>query len=185
MRKHHVFYLPIVILFSCIKIQGELKGLYSYYDKTDKMYPGLLIKPLAGVSLCAVPSTKNSKVIIANGAQLKTCVENYKHAVVYVWSPLCSGAQCYAINVVQRQCNSKGLELFIVAEYYDGKSMEADYETDHPIFGIDTQFYRTSLTKRYLSKFFYDLTGEKNEHMRFIHFKNGKVVRAHLKLEDL
>ncbi|HMI06076.1 MAG TPA: hypothetical protein VK528_00915 [Flavobacterium sp.] len=174
-----------LILCSCITIKGDFKGLYGYYDKTNKDFPGLLVKPSLETPLCNITKTETPRIIVANGTQIKACLEQYDNSVLFIWSSKCHGIYCYALNAVQRECKAKGIELFVAAEYYDGESMIQDYNIDRPIFGIDTEYYNTSLTDKYMKAFFWDITGKEERNMKFIQFKNGQFERMCMRLEDL
>ena len=177
MKKHFLLYFSLFSFAACIGIKGELKGLYSFYAKTDKKFPGLVTKPTAGIPVCAIPRTELQKVIVTNGKDIKACMEQYQNSVLYLWSPKCHGTLCYSPMALQRICKEKGIELFIAAEYYDGEMMSKDYTLVHPIIGIDTEYYNTSLTRNYVSKFIWDLTGQKFDNLKFIQFKNGHFER--------
>lgn len=185
MRKHVLCYCSFLSLASCISIKGELKGLYSYYDKTEKEFPGLVTNPVPGIPVCEIPRTELQKVIVSNGKDIKKCMEQYPNSMLYIWSPRCHGSSCYSPMALQRICKEKGIELFIAAEYYDGELMEKDYSLDHPIIGIDTKYYNSSLTSNYLTKFVWDLTGQKATNLRFILFKKGHFERMCKSSKDL
>lgn len=178
------YFLLLLMLGSCIKIKGELKGLYSYFDKTDKLYPGLLAKP-SGNPVCSLIQAETPKVYIINGKQIHDCLARSENAALYFWQPLCHGEFCYAIDVVQRECNKKNLDLYIVSEYYDGESMNRQYTITHPIFGIDIKYYGSSLCDNYVPKFMEDVTGKKIRNVKFIVFKNGSVQRIFNRIEEL
>ena len=183
---NRLYVLPVFLLcISCISFKGELKGLYSYYKKTNELYPDLLVKPDANDLVCGIAVTEKPQVYIVNGNQIRNCMVQSEHAILYFWSPLCSGEFCYAVNVVQRECNKRNIDLYIVSEYYDGNTMQETYNIGHPIFAIDTEYYRSGLCDRYVPKFMADLTGTAVRNIRFIEFKNSTVTRKFDRLEDL
>lgn len=180
--------ISFIVLFfccSCIGISGELKGLYSYQNKTNKLYPGLLVIQQPDAQLCTISKTDIPQIIISNGKQLRECMMRSERAVLYVWQPLCSSEFCYAINVVQRECNKKNIDLYIVAEYYDGPTMNQDYQIERPLFGIDIDFYRSSLCDVYIPKFMNDLIGRSDRDNKFVEFRNGSYTRTFDRLEQL
>ncbi len=184
MKKIGVF-LILLLSCSCITIKGELKGLYSYFNKTDKLYPGLLVRSSVALPVCDNLKNATPKIIIVNGNQLRKCLTQSTHAVLYVWQPLCSSELCYAINVVQRECTKKNIDLYIVSEYYDGPSMQQDYKIDRPIFGVDVDYYQSSLCDVYIPKFMRDITGTAARNNKFIEFKNGLLQRTFDRIEAL
>lgn len=177
--------LLLLSFCSCITIKGQLKGLYSYFDKTNRLYPGLLLNPGSETLVCGIEPTEQPKIVIVNGKQIKDCIAQSENAVFYFWSPLCTSEYCYAVDVVQRECTKKKLDLYVVAEYYDGNKMNMNYKTDHPIFGIDTKYYDSSVCDNYVPKFLKDLTGDKMRNVKFLKFKNGSIIHTFYRIEEL
>ena len=177
--------LLVLFCFSCVTFNAEFKGLYGYQDKTNKLYPGLLVRPNTDVQICNISKTDKPEVIISNGKQLRECMLRSERAVLYVWNPLCSSKLCYAINVVQRECSKKKIDLYIVAEYYDGPTMNQDYQIERPLFGIDVDFYQSSFCDKYIPKFMNDLIGTPSRDNKFIEFRNGSYTRTFDRLEEL
>ena len=71
------------------------------------------------------------------------------------------------------------MDLYIVAEYYDLEQMELSHKITRPIFGIDTEYYRTSLTKKYITKFLEDMKLDSNTYNRYFYFKNGVFIKSY------
>ena len=159
--------------------------MYSYYDKTNKQFPELLVSTKASEPVCNIAVTSTPKIFIVNGKQIRDCMTKSNHAVFYFWKPLCTSELCYAVDVVQRECSKKNIDLYIVAEYYDGKTMQKRYTIDHPIFGIDTKYYRSSFCDTYVPRFIEDITGAPIRNIKFVEFKNGSIGRKFERLEDL
>ncbi|MCE7923271.1 MAG: hypothetical protein DYG98_09450 [Haliscomenobacteraceae bacterium CHB4] len=88
---------------------------------------------------------------------------------------------------MQEYCNKNNVELFIVAEYYDYSNMILNPSIKRPIFGIDCNYYSTNLTKKYMSRFLIDLTGEKitAENNYFFLFSNGCLIDKSKSLEEI
>ena len=61
--------------------------------------------------------------------------------------------------------------------------MELLYNIEKPIFGIDTKYYKTDLTAKYLSEFIYDLTSKKEIKGNYIYFKDGNFYNSYESLE--
>jgi hypothetical protein len=58
--------------------------------------------------------------------------------------------------------------------------MELKYDINRPIFGIDIDYYKSSLTSKYLSKFIYDITGKIDGfENRFFYFENGVFLQSY------
>lgn len=85
-------FIVMCLLFStasCISIKApEIVGVVSKYKKTDKEYPGLLVKTNPNEPVCNFPIAETPKVYIINGSQLKDCLADYKKAIVYIWDPV-------------------------------------------------------------------------------------------------
>ena len=64
---------------------------------------------------------------------------------------------CIPLNVIQEICNKKNIQLYIVAEYYDLELMNKEYNISSPILGIDTDYYKTNLTSKYVKNFIKDI----------------------------
>ena len=172
----YLIYFSICFLTTSCSINGNFQGLFSYYKKTVKDNPNLIDKSPA--SICETRLAMAHNVIIANGIKLKQCVNRSANVLVYVWSPNCKSGYCYSLNAIQTKCDEKNIELYIVAEYYDGKKMQLDYHLRRSIIGIDTKYYKTNLTSKYLSKFINDLTSKSDIHNRFLYFTNGILSKS-------
>ena len=165
------------MLNSC-RYNGTLQGLFSYYEKTKSKNPDLLVSPNSKISICEIEKTETPKIYITDGLKLKECIKNYDNLIIYVWSPKCRSKLCYSLNALQQICDFNHIELIIVSEYYDSELMQVNYEIKKPIFGIDTEYYKTNLTSKYLSKFIFDLTLQQNVNGRLLHFKKGVFLKA-------
>jgi hypothetical protein len=176
----------ISLLFAGCSIQGSFRGLYSYYNKTKKENPNLLSHLNASDAVCDLTEKSTPQVYVINGIALKKCLSGLENALVYVWKPNCKSALCYPIEVIQQKCGTKNIDLFIVAEYYDAAQMNHAYDLSRPIFGIDTKFYGSNLTNKYLSRFIRDLTGRKDSTDTFYyHFNKGRLVNTGVDVYDL
>jgi hypothetical protein len=72
-----------------------------------------------------------------------------------------------------------------VAEYYEPKLMAENYNLNNPLFGIDTEYYNSSLTKQYLSHFLYDLTGIKTIEKKYLFFQNGIFQGEYTSIDEI
>ncbi len=63
--------------------------------------------------------------------------------------------------------------------------MEVSYKTERPIFGIDTKYYRTNLTSKYLRKFRNEQTNTSVPNGHFLMFKNGSFYKTFSDIEDI
>ncbi len=145
------------ILATSCSIRGSFQGLYSYQDKTSKIAPHLIQQPTSPI--CTLAQPDSAVVYLVNGADLKKCVEQQNKSLVYLWRPKCSSDICVSPGVLQSFCEKKGIELFIVAEYYDYEIMSLHHLTKRPILGIDCNYYSSHLTQKYVSRFLADILG--------------------------
>lgn len=176
-----VLFMPI----SCA-INGTFQGLYSYYKKTKKTNPGLLVENYDSNSLCSLSENDIGKIYIINGIELKKCVVNTDNALIYIWGPKCNSPICYPLNLLQEICNENKIELYIVAEYYDAKLMNIKYNIKKPIFGINTNYYKTNLTDKYLPKFIQEITSSNMTiENRFLYYQGGKFINSFYSVEKL
>jgi hypothetical protein len=155
----------------------SLRGFYSYYSATAKEYPGLLVKA-DSTAICELEYPASPKVYLVNGQQMKECVANYDDAIVYIWDAHCPAEQCFSPSLLQKYCDEKNVQLFVVAEYYDGAELTQYYDIKRPLFGIDTQHYQSGFIEKYVGKFEADLSVDKTRSGRMLYFKKGKYVGA-------
>jgi len=163
---------------SSCQFNGTLQGLYSYYRKVNRGNPDLFITINDSIDFCEVKASAVSKILLLNGKNLNKCIKKYKKSLVYIWSPNCKSQYCYSLEYLQKICNEVNIELFIVAEYYDMHYMSIDYNLERPIIGIDTKYYKTNITSKYLTKFISDLTDGIEISDRFIYFANGYFAKS-------
>lgn len=184
-QQYNILFILLICFCSC-SINGSFQGLYSYYDRTRSENPDLLVKPSAVNPLCQVQQSSPPKILVANGATLKSCINNTVKAVVYIWAPRCKSKNCYPLNLLQQKVNNKNIDLFIVAEYYDTELMSLNYKIQRPIFGIDIDYYNSNLTSKYLSLFLKELTSNSNpSKTRFFYFESGEFKRSFDEIEEL
>lgn len=173
----------IIILLCCscnlVEVNGgsPLSAFYSRYKQTNDAYPGLLIKTDNNTPICELKyNPEKPEVYIINGLQLKQCMANYDDAIVYIWAPYCGSKECYSPSLLQKYCDEKNVELFVVTEYYAADELVQFYQIERPLFGIDTKHYCSDFIDKYARCFETDLTGEKNETGRMLYFKKGEFM---------
>ncbi len=134
--------------------------------------------------ICNLENAGTPKVYITNGVALKKCIGK-SDAIVYIWKPGCSGSHCYSLNLLQDKCNKIDKQLFIVAECYDTELMQLSYNIKRPILGIDTRYYNSNLTSKYLAGFLNDMTGNGHMGSRVLYFKNGVFTQSSNSINSL
>ena len=186
MMKKSAFLAVIILMFcNACSIKGSFQGLYSYYYKTKSQDPLLLIVPDTSTSLCEINKPDTPRIIVINGSILKECIKTNNKAVVYLWAPKCKGKFCYSLNLLQQECDTRGVALYIVAEYYDTQLMQINYKINKPISGIDVEYYNSNRTSKYLSRFIYDLTLRKDMSGRLIYFEDGVFKKSFESIEEI
>jgi len=180
MRAYIIFTVVITSLLmvacSMVNIAGNpIQGLYSHYDATNAEYPGLLVKA-DSTAICDLEYPDSPKVFMVNGQQLKECLTGYDNAIVYIWDAHCPAEQCFSPSLLQKYCDEKNVQLFVVAEYYDGPELIQFYEIKRPLFGIDTKYYKADYIDKYRKLFEADLDAVDESYSRMLYFKKGKYV---------
>lgn len=181
-----LFVLSFLIFNSCIKVNGDFKGLYSYYESTNKSNPELFVKLNSFDSICKSKVENNDKIYIVNGTQLKECLNKNKKSIVYLWSPKCKSEVCFPLEIIQAFCSKNNLSLFIVSEYYDAEMMEIKYDLERNILAVDTKYYKTNLVSSYVNRFMKDVDEvleNKNLH-RYLYFEGDRFVRDYRSIYD-
>ncbi|GGW75501.1 hypothetical protein DFQ11_1254 [Winogradskyella epiphytica] len=179
-----IILLNMLFLNTSCGIKGGFQGLYSYYNKSKKINPNLFIIPDPLKTICELTKSDTAKVYLINGKDLKKCLDKKQDVIVYIWGPKCKSKICYPLDILQEMCNENNIELYIVAEYYDVKLMEINYNIENPIFGINTKYYDSNLTSKYLTEFIKDLTLQDNIENRFFHFKQGNFINSFESIEN-
>lgn len=175
-----LIFIVLSQFYTSCSIKGSFRGLYSYYEKTNKESPNLL---KGASSICGLKN--DNHIYVINGLELKKCLKNEKESLVYFWSPKCFSKVCISLNMAQEICSKKGIKLYIVAEYYDSELMNKKYDLETPIFGIDTKYYSTNLTEKYMKKFIIDIEATKDQENRFLYYKNGEFFKNYENIEQL
>ncbi|VDH05984.1 Uncharacterised protein [Bergeyella zoohelcum] len=167
--------VPLLILQSCM-INGNFKGLYSYYESTYESKPELFSK-----EKWKCTPKDNNIVQIINGKDLEKCLSTSSRSLVYIWGPRCKSDICYSLDAIQKFCDDRKIKLFVVAEYYDLEQMDKNYILKNPILAIDVQYYGTNLTSKYLKLFLKDIHIESFQE-RYLLYEKGVLKR---KIDDL
>lgn len=175
----------LFFIFTSCSIQGTLQGLVSYYKKTKKENPQLLYHLKGGEDICNYTSNAINKVVVTNGKTIRNCINNHSKSIIYFWSPKCKSRTCYPLEAVQAACTKAKIQLFIIAEYYDVQLMSKNYELEKPIVGIDTKYYKTNFTNKYVSKFFRDIGVNNSDIQRFSYFENGIFIRSYSLIDSI
>jgi len=175
----------LLLAISGCSIHGSFQGLYSYQHKTAKIAPNLI--QMSAIPVCDLIQKDPPVVYPVNGVALMQCITPFEKALVYIWRPQCSSDICISPMHLQDFCNTNGVELFIVAEYYDHEMMLLSSPIKRPVFGVDCDHYSSHLTKKYMSGFLTDLVGEEVKYGEqfFFLFKKGCLDNSSDSLERI
>lgn len=172
----------LIVMFAinaCVRV--NLHGLTSGYRKE------ILKTSIVFTDDLTKMNAFDSKIIYTvNGNTLRNKLENYDNALVYFWSPFCSGTSCISLDAAQRICDEKKLELFVVADCYDNNIPYFNAKTKNPILAMDHQYYKSNLAQKVENRFTEDLIQIQDTIItfRFLHFSNGKYTTARINLQE-
>ena len=190
MKKLIFIFCLYLTINSCglIAINGSFQGLYSYYKKTKIEKPNLFVRYNDSIKRQELNKSFDSTIVLITGVELNKLLKTVNNAVVYMWSPNCKSRFCQSLEILQRKCNEKQIELFVVVETFDINMLEQKHKTVKTLYGINTQYYKTNFTAWYRPKFIKDLqeTKEKeNTFNRLFYFKNGQFIKSVLEIKEL
>jgi len=177
--------LSFMLLTSCV--QGSFKGLYSYYERSIKEKPEIFINTKNLDTINGKFSKLDNYVFIINGNDLKKCLKENDKSFIYIWGAKCSSKICYPLELINNHCKKNNVSLFIVAEYYDSENMSYDYELDKNILAIDTKYYNTNLTSKYLNLFLKDIDNNLDYDTipeRYLYFEKDKYIKSYESIYD-
>jgi hypothetical protein len=189
--KKNIYILSFFFLInSCglITVNGSFQGLYSYFKNTKTKYPNLFVQYNDSFTNYRLSNNGNSKIILITGIELNKCLSQHSSSIVYIWSPNCRSKFCPSLEMLQRKCNDKQIELYIVAETFDVKMIQQKHKITRMLFGINTEYYKTNLTLLYLPKFIKEMekaNKKDNTYNRLFYFKNGQFIKSVFVIEDL
>jgi hypothetical protein len=171
-----------------ISTNVTFQGLYSYYKKTKTEKPDLFAQYKYSAKNDELNKINDSTIVLITGLELNKLLKTVKNAVVYMWSPNCKSRFCPSLDILQRKCNEKQIELFVVAETFDINMLEQKHKTVKTLYGINTQYYKTNFTAWYRPRFIKDMqeAAEKDKTFnRLFYFKNGLFIKSVHEIENL
>ena len=171
---------------SCIKV--SFKGLYSYYNVANKEKPTIFFKTNDLNLICSKKKDSNYKVLIINGSSLKQCIKENTKSIIYMWSPNCHSKNCIPLQLIQKHCEENNYKLYVVSEYYDSDKMDYEYGLSNSLYAIDTEFYKTDLTTKYLDKFFKDIDLNlvvSSTYNRYFYFEKDKFIQSFDSIDEI
>jgi hypothetical protein len=186
-KNQKLLLILLFVFFSSCAIKGNFKGLYSYFNETQKEMPNLFIKLDSSDTLLFNTSIEKNKIYIINGIHLKKCLTKKNKSIVYFWDLNCKSKICYPLELIQAHCKKNNLSLFVVAEYYDAKIMSNEFEIDNNILAVNTKYYKSSLVNKYLTRFLIDIDSKlkyKNLN-RYLYFEGDEFINDYRSIYDI
>jgi hypothetical protein len=179
--KNSLLLVTIVVLFTQC---GSINGFYSGYKKLSAVQKNQIIK-VNNSSSCDIKN--NDKIHMISTEQLRSCLKRNEKSLIYQWSPNCHSDVCILISACQDYCNQNGLELYVIAEYYDWDKMQGQNVAKRPIFTLEHNYYKTDYVLKYNRLFLQDLAPNnplvgKKEYGRFLFFKKDMLVERRNRL---
>ena len=186
-KNQKLLLILLFVFFFLFSIKGNFKGLYSYFNETQKEMPNLFIKLDSSDTLLFNTSIEKNKIYIINGIHLKKCLTKKNKSIVYFWDLNCKSKICYPLELIQAHCKKNNLSLFVVAEYYDAKIMSNEFEIDNNILAVNTKYYKSSLVNKYLTRFLIDIDSKlkyKNLN-RYLYFEGDEFINDYRSIYDI
>jgi len=175
-----ILLFPVLLFCQC---SIEITGFNNGYNKLSAQQLKNVLHEKGDIS----DVVNDKKIHVVNAAQIKASMLKDEKSLVYIWSPNCHGKFCDRLLSCQEYCDERGLELYVVSEYYDWPIMQEQNVLNRPIFTIDTDHYGKNFTPRYLKLFRDDLGPhhnflEKNQIGSFFFFEKDQLVDVKSKL---
>ena len=129
--------LLLAVLNSCVII--DTNGFYTGYDKLSEIEKKEIVFVNPDSTLCSLK--QSLKIYAISGLQLRSCLEENDTSLIYFWGPNCSSTDCILISSCQDYCTARNYKLFVVADYYDMKQMNAQNESIFPLLIANHNYY--------------------------------------------
>ena len=175
--------LILTVLISCSII--ETNGFYTGYNKLTETEKKEIVFVKPDSTICSLQ--QSLKVYAINGLQLRNCLEKNDTSLIYFWGPNCSSNDCILISACQDYCNARNYKLYVVADYYDVKQMNAQNESNFPLLIANHIYYHKDYANKLNKLFLKDLLGsntisKEDKYKRFLMFKANKLIDIREKL---
>lgn len=128
------------MLSSCIIIKFNTTGLYSGCSKLSDTNKKTVVITDENDDCQNFVFSEDKKVYAINGKQLLNCLKNTDNAIVYIWSPHCSGTSCISLDYLQEKAEQYDYDIFIVAEYLTEDMFNQAGYPDRRIFCVNESY---------------------------------------------
>lgn len=176
--KKHLFFLPVLILQSCISIIG----LTDDYKKTTNEEKAIIHTFEENSVL------ENGNIYKVNAEQLKREFSKHDKSLVYCFTNGCSSDACLPIKHYMDYAQENGYKLFLVMTGFGNMNETIIQGAEIPYFVIDSKFYGSKYQWIYTRKFENDLQSlnlnhKDKEHKGSLFFFTGnKLEKIEFKL---
>ena len=173
--KKPILLLAVLALQSCISIEG----ITNDYGKLNERQKALI------TDLDRFENASEEKIYKINGAELKTELEKYPEALVYMFKNGCTSDHCKPLIVYDLYAKKHNLKLFLVMNGY--ASLDASLDAPHPwpLYAIDNEYYDSNNRNKYIVYFENDMLGKatktpesKTYEGNLYFFKKGKLEKT-------
>lgn len=118
--------------------------------------------------------------------QVKDYISKHKKVLVYDYTPFCKTPSCIVPNLVINSCKSKGIDVLVIANIYDGIFLYVD--KGFPMLMINAKELGTNWRWKYTNQFYYSLTSrmlKEANYASFHYFNNGTYVGSYENPSDI
>lgn len=174
-----ILFLAVFFLPGCIIT--DTPGFYSGYKKLPAAERAKIRLLPAGA---AIPAGNHGFIYAVDAGSLLQAIKGHDSTLVYIWGPHCHSAHCASLLAARSACNSKGYQLYVVAQYYaDMEEISLQPQLDRPLLAINHKSYGTDYCPKYTRRFEAALRqGQKlpdsTRYSRYYLFHRGRFVRA-------
>ena len=165
---------------SCISISGSISGLTDDYGSLNDQLKSRII-PATDFA-----KTDTLHIYKVNANHLKTELNKYPKAMVYVFTNGCKSNYCLPMSAYQDFSEQNNYKLFLVMNGFGMVNETLKQRSEiftEPLFAIDGNHYGSKIRTNYTTKFENELRGfeqkgkSKYEGNLFF-FENGKLVKT-------
>ncbi len=182
MNKNQFIHIVIIFVITSCTIRGSFQGLYGYQNREVKKNKFLFINTDNCDSINGNKGKLSNLGLITKGETIRKCLALNTKNIIYIWGSKCKSKVCFPLTNIQKYCDEKGIDLFVLAEYYDAADMGINYQLAKNIIAVDTKFYNSNLTNNYLASFFNEIDDKidfsKNNNNRYLYFENDKFLKS-------
>lgn len=149
MKTLSVLSFTLIIISSCMLIQ--LDGITNDYDRLSDE------EKMKVTQLNTFKNLNNDLIYEISGPQLLNELNTNNKSMVYIFANGCSSENCLPLNQVEYYAEDYGYKLYLVMSGYSSLKATTSQTFDTPLFAINTEYYETNKSRKYLRAFRKDL----------------------------